>query len=818
MTWKTTELLALLGLATACSDLPEILPDRCGNGLVEAGERCDPNAPLGEVASGQLRCGEPNTFGACHWLCLATDQAPACPEGWTCGADGLCVYPDGRYEESLESPTLLPERPTIRLVDLDGDGRVDLLSQDRQGRVDVRFRTRPGAFGEPLALRPEPRVRYAAGAISTGSVAGVPGVALLEDGQLELSRVGRSRQLEAVVVPRVVLGGPLGASAVTPIAWNCPSGPRVIAAAATTLGVRFFLAPEDPAAAPLELSLRGAVLPGDLAGAAALPARIPVGYFGVGPVIALAPPGGRAVYLLRLTGCGEEDALEVWRTLRLPAGFVVRKDPGQAPRVHVVDEGGEGAMDVLVSAEDSAKTPRVFIARAPEGGDTSFEPYPELEPGGPADPWPVLRADFNADGLLDGATAAGVFVTEQDGQGHALQRWISMPPTLTTIAEAIVLSLRPGPADVLYTLAEASILTRVRNTTTATPTVEIFGAAIQPQGLTVHPGSSNETPIYIYDAQSGGGHELECATGFGPEATVKRWRLSFKELRLSMERGLLWVATMPFAGAPSARLSYFDALGADLRPFLPRVGRPLRAVLLAPPDPDGFQVATVSTDTVVQLVSSDAARGIDAVLQTALPPEIARDPAFGRFGGEQEDLYALDGQGGLTILRLPSGSAPAKVFRGRIGLAGRILSQLGDLDGNGKTELLFVERDVLNIVWNLQLVEDGSIQFERASIVGPLPPNFGDLALSGTGLGGRRGLIWPSAKLNNDGPPEARAELGSYSWSDETLVPGPTFFSSRTSELRMSLAVGDLDGDHLLDVAMVLDGALHVFLAQRGGL
>lgn len=817
MTWKTIELLALLSLSPACSELPEILPDRCGNGLVEAGELCDPNAPLGEAPNGLLRCGEPDTFGACHWLCLATDKAPACPAGWTCGPDGLCVYPDGRYLESLESPTRIAEHAQISLVDLDGDGRLDLISQGTDGAGEVRFRTRPGAFSEPLQLNG--RLSFGAGAISTGSVAGDPGLALLDREEVDLRRVGRSRRLESVVVPRLLMGQEIGVSAATPIAWDsCPQLTRsMIAAAQTPQGVRFFAARRDLTAAPLELSLQGSVLPGDLSRPGALPPHIPIGYFGVGPVIVLAPPGGRAVYLLLPQGCADDErSLKVWRTLRLPSGFVVREDPGAAPRVQVVDEGSDGALDVIVSAVDSAQRPRVLVSWSPEVAEQSFEPYPALDVDGPDDPWPVLRADLDGDGQLDGASATGVFLTRRDDQGRPQRRYLAS--SLTRVREAIALGRTPGQVDVLFSIEGSVILTRVRGTATSTPTEEYFNFEGSPSALTEHPSSTSEAPMFLCVVQGNSGSELVLAQGTGPDRTDKRWGLSLGALRLSMDAGRLWVATNSTRRAPAVTISSFEVEPSDLRPVLPRLERPRRARLLPPPTAAGFQLLTVGAERAVQLLAQDASRGIDAVFETPLPPELAADPSVGSFEGGRQDLYALDSQGGLTILRLPTAAGPAQVYRGHIGLAGHLPTLIGDVDGNGRAEILLAGGSVLNVVWNLRLVDDGSIQFERVSVISPIPTAFGNIALSDAGLVGRRGLIWPTAVVSAEGAPEARVELRGYAWAADTLVAEQAFFSARARGLFLSLAVGDLDGDRLSDVALVLDGALHVFLAQRGGL
>src|SRR5207253_7954877 len=83
---------AVAGAATAvdlaCTALPDIQPNVCGNSIVEmdAGEQCEP------IQGDANTCYRSDAGArACHLMCSAT---LACPAGWGCSADGVCRTPD----------------------------------------------------------------------------------------------------------------------------------------------------------------------------------------------------------------------------------------------------------------------------------------------------------------------------------------------------------------------------------------------------------------------------------------------------------------------------------------------------------------------------------------------------------------------------------------------------------------------------------------------------------------------------------------------------------------------------------------------------
>jgi len=115
----------------ACTDLPTIEPNACGNGVIEAGEDCDTFANAGA----DTHCRSPGQPGACRYDC----DTAKCPKGWGCGADHVCREPTARFGESINGFATVADR--LRTADIDGDGRADILTlskPDPLGRTNAR--------------------------------------------------------------------------------------------------------------------------------------------------------------------------------------------------------------------------------------------------------------------------------------------------------------------------------------------------------------------------------------------------------------------------------------------------------------------------------------------------------------------------------------------------------------------------------------------------------------------------------------------------------------------------------------------------------
>ncbi len=109
-------LVSCLAALTACTDLTAATSDVCGNGAIDPGEDCDGNA-----ASGQA-CGAAGDANACHFVCTA---GAACPTGFACGVDERCRAPSGTF--ALGGGPFPFVVSTFRAGDVDGDGIADLI-------------------------------------------------------------------------------------------------------------------------------------------------------------------------------------------------------------------------------------------------------------------------------------------------------------------------------------------------------------------------------------------------------------------------------------------------------------------------------------------------------------------------------------------------------------------------------------------------------------------------------------------------------------------------------------------------------------------
>jgi hypothetical protein len=119
-----TRVLGVVGgvvAAISCTDLPDIEPGACGNGVVEAGEDCD---TFDQGAHVCRKDGE----RACRFVCSTDPELPGspCPDGWGCGDDGTCRKASGSFAawgETIEWPTR-----QIFVADFDGDLQDDVLT------------------------------------------------------------------------------------------------------------------------------------------------------------------------------------------------------------------------------------------------------------------------------------------------------------------------------------------------------------------------------------------------------------------------------------------------------------------------------------------------------------------------------------------------------------------------------------------------------------------------------------------------------------------------------------------------------------------
>jgi hypothetical protein len=111
-----TLVVTALALVAGCKDLPDIGADRCGNGVVEPAEDCEP------VGDGAGSCGAEETANACFFVCA---DGEGCPTGFQCGADDRCRRGSGEF---VAGPTVNFVLDQIAIGDVDGDRFDDVVT------------------------------------------------------------------------------------------------------------------------------------------------------------------------------------------------------------------------------------------------------------------------------------------------------------------------------------------------------------------------------------------------------------------------------------------------------------------------------------------------------------------------------------------------------------------------------------------------------------------------------------------------------------------------------------------------------------------
>lgn len=145
--------LALGALALgACQDLPDIQTGTCGNGVLEIGEDCEPNALT-------PTCGAADDVNACFYECEATVP---CPDGYGCGADGRCRQAAGAF---VAQPPVTLVVDDIATGDVDGDGFDDLIAASGTS-LQVRF----GSSAADLAVALDGQVSTPETSLAVGLV------------------------------------------------------------------------------------------------------------------------------------------------------------------------------------------------------------------------------------------------------------------------------------------------------------------------------------------------------------------------------------------------------------------------------------------------------------------------------------------------------------------------------------------------------------------------------------------------------------------------------------------------------------------------
>ena len=143
------QLALAIGLAAmtagACTDLPDVEDDGCGNLVVNADEDCDGFTSLGDNTA----CAAAGEDNECHFVCDASEGF-VCPVGWGCGEDGRCSAPSGQFTAHPDAPYRF-RVGEFAIGDFDGDGYSDIVGND-VSTITARYGASGGGLDAELDL------------------------------------------------------------------------------------------------------------------------------------------------------------------------------------------------------------------------------------------------------------------------------------------------------------------------------------------------------------------------------------------------------------------------------------------------------------------------------------------------------------------------------------------------------------------------------------------------------------------------------------------------------------------------------------------
>jgi hypothetical protein len=415
--------IALASPLAGCADIEAWGFEVCGNNLVEpdADEDCDliVDPALGE----DLQCGPPDgTPAQCRYVCDGAE----CPQGWTCGDDGLCRPPSGEFEVDDE-PRIVVAARAIALRNVLGEDESELIAR-LDGDIVV--------FGsDPDDFRPGAQLSIAA---ARGELAFAD---VDDDERFDILAPAAAVELDASAAPRVHVlrdDGDRLATAVVPQRAGASlfaavvgvriadSGAEVLVQVLRDDEVGALVARVDPSncvTAPADASVSLGADPDAIV-------PVPAAIYGDGTaIVAIATVGSPTVSIVELQReCGPDVCApahavgEPCATHLQPRASVTMPAAVATPGCLFVDVDGAFDLDLLCHLDGDAFGVALHDGTSlavAEPGDTWLGGLDALPASQSRDCAPIARvlaaADLDGDGDTDLVTPHGVFRREPTG-------------------------------------------------------------------------------------------------------------------------------------------------------------------------------------------------------------------------------------------------------------------------------------------------------------------------------------------------------------------------------------------------------------------